>query len=335
MFTPLKAICGAVMLHMATDNYLFTNGRILGASNILFTGLQQLITDPAEAIASSNSLHVLFGMFLAGLSTFLFTPIFLPNYEAHAPWAPFGSWTNLIAGLLVGFGTKLGSGCTSGHMLCGIARGSKRSFVATCTFSVFAMATARIVGSLPTCYDTAGNEVACHNIAENYSAEIPYLAGLLGVIIVLRNVIPKLTSLPASTRATMSSVFSGFAFGTGLLVSGLAAPQKTLGFLAGIPPKFDPSLAMVMLFGVLPNAISVWKSGFFKNVTPLLSTEFSLPQIFDVTPRLIIGAAIFGIGWGVAGVCPGPGILGSFLDGLKGFSWLAGFIPAYYLAGKI
>lgn len=334
MFTPLKAIVGAVMLHTATDNYLFTNGRILGASSILFGGLQQLITDPLEAIVNNNSVHVLFGMFLSALSTYLFTPIFLPSYEAHIPWAPFGQWTNLIAGVLVGFGTKLGSGCTSGHMLCGIARGSKRSFVATATFSAFAMVTARLVGSLPTCFDSAGQEVACHVIAENYSAEIPYLAGLLGVIVVLRNIIPKL-SLPASTRATLSSIFSGFAFGTGLLVSGLASQQKTLGFLAGIPPKFDPSLAMVMLFGVLPNAYSVWQSGFFKNVTPLLTTEFSLPQIFDVTPRLIAGAAIFGIGWGMAGICPGPGILGSFLDGLRGLSWLAGFIPAYYLAGQI
>lgn len=334
MFTPLKACAGAVMLHLATDNYLFTNGRILGASSILFGGLQQLLSDPAEAIANSNSLHVLFGMFLSGLSTFLFTPIFMPSYDAHIPWAPFGSWTNLIAGVLVGFGTKLGSGCTSGHMLCGIARGSKRSFVATATFSVFAMATARIVGSLPTCFDSAGQETACHVIAENYSAEIPYLAGLLGVIFVLRQVIPKL-DLPANTKATVSSIFSGFAFGSGLLVSGLASPQKTLGFLAGIPPKFDPSLALVMVFGVLPNFVSIWKSGFFKNVSPVLSKEFSLPQLFDVTPRLIIGAAIFGIGWGIAGVCPGPGILGSFLDGLRGVSWLAGFIPAYYVAGLV
>lgn len=334
MFTPLKAACGAFMLHEATDNYLFSNGRILGASSILFGGIQQLLQDPITALKTSGSVHVLLGMVLSGVSTYLFTPIFLPNYSAHVPWAPFGQWTNLIAGLLVGFGTKLGSGCTSGHMLCGLARGSERSFVATATFSAVAMITARVVGSLPSCYDAAGQEIACYHIAENYGAELPYLAGLLGAILLLRNLIPKL-NLSLQTRSTLSAVFSGFAFGTGLLVSGLAAPSKTLGFLAGIPPKLDPSLGLVMLFGVLPNAISIWQSGYFSKVKPLLTGDFSLPSAKDVTPRLVLGAAIFGVGWGMAGICPGPGILGSFLDGLRGFSWLVGFLPAYYLASQV
>lgn len=90
-----------------------------------------------------------------------------------------------------------------------------------------------------------------------------------------------------------------------------------------------------MLFGVLPNAISAWKSGYFTKVKPLLTGDFSLPTAKDVTPRLVIGAAIFGVGWGMAGICPGPGILGSFLDGLRGLSWLVGFLPAYYIASQI
>lgn len=108
------------------------------------------------------------------------------------------------------------------------------------------------------------------------------------------------------TRRALAGLFTGTLFGVGLAVSQMANPEKVLSFLR-LVPGWDPSLLLVM-----GGAVAVTFVG-FRLVTrraPLFDTRHHLPgnRIIDV--RLLAGAVIFGLGWGLAGYCPGPALAG-------------------------
>lgn len=104
----------------------------------------------------------------------------------------------------------------------------------------------------------------------------------------------------------LMSLISGLLFGIGLVISGMVNPDKVKGFL-DITRTWDPSLMFVMGGAVVFNFFS------FKYIKtkskPLTSDVFHWPTIKDVNKRLIIGSALFGIGWGIGGICPGPGLV--------------------------
>lgn len=99
----------------------------------------------------------------------------------------------------------------------------------------------------------------------------------------------------------------GLLFGLGLVVAGMSNPAKVLNFLdfAAIPAgTWDPSLAFVMV-----GAIAVTLVGFrlvFNRPQPIFGEKFHLPTASELDARIILGPAIFGVGWGLAGFCPGP-----------------------------
>jgi uncharacterized membrane protein YedE/YeeE len=103
----------------------------------------------------------------------------------------------------------------------------------------------------------------------------------------------------------LSALFCGIIFGLGLCVSQMMNPQKVLGFLdvAGV---WDPSLALVMA-GALAIAGGVWGL-IVRKTSPVLEAEFQVAKVTSIDKPLIVGAAIFGIGWGLSGFCPGPAI---------------------------
>ena len=125
----------------------------------------------------------------------------------------------------------------------------------------------------------------------------------------------------------------GLLLGTGLVVSGMSDPAKVLNFL-DIAGTWDPSLAFVM-----GGAVIVAFLGFrlvLKRPGPLVGEAFQLPQRKDIDARLVLGAALFGIGWGLGGLCPGPALatVGLGAPGVLAFvpSMLAGMWAARRLA---
>jgi uncharacterized membrane protein YedE/YeeE len=123
----------------------------------------------------------------------------------------------------------------------------------------------------------------------------------------------------------LTALLSGLLFGVGLMVSGMANPAKVLGFL-DIAGRWDPSLAFVMVGAIAIGAIAFAFATRLKK--SLLGLPMQIPGSSSVTLRLILGSAVFGVGWGLAGFCPGPALvaLGA------GFPKAWGFVAAM-LAG--
>ena len=101
------------------------------------------------------------------------------------------------------------------------------------------------------------------------------------------------------------SFFVGLLFGLGLIVSGMSNPAKVLGFL-DLAGRWDPSLALVMAGAISVGFLAFRSAG--KMPATLLGSPMQLPDRRDIDRRLIAGSLLFGIGWGLAGICPGPAL---------------------------
>eukprot|EP01035_Chromulina_nebulosa_P018229 gene18229-23898_t len=185
----------------------------------------------------------------------------------------------LLSGFLGGFGTRLGNGCTSGHGLCGLPRLSPRSLVAVLSFM--------LTGAI-----SAINRKYIVEFIDN----IIYLPEFKGNSYSLLTTIASLTvistlynkkynfSLKNFTNYLVTYA-SAFIFGIGLSIAGMCDSRKIINFLDFLNPNgWDPSLIGVLGAGIVKeNLIINWK--------------------------LIVGSALFGISWGISGICPGPGIV--------------------------
>lgn len=105
---------------------------------------------------------------------------------------------------------------------------------------------------------------------------------------------------------TFFALLAGAVFGVGLIVSGMADPAKVLGFL-DLAGNWDPSLAFVMGGAVLVGALAF--SFAHKRTVSLLGLQMRMPTAKQVDRRLVGGGLVFGIGWGIAGFCPGPALV--------------------------
>lgn len=114
---------------------------------------------------------------------------------------------------------------------------------------------------------------------------------------------------------------SGLLFALGLGISGMTHPSKVLGFL-DFAGDWDPSLALVMGGGVLVNLVFFQLA--LRRGAPLLATSFSLPTQTRVDAALVGGSALFGIGWGLGGFCPGP----AFVSAVTGAAPVVAFVVA-------
>ena len=120
-FTPWLSLAGGMVIGLSTALFLLFNGKIAGISGILAGVLKPSTNDISWRLA------FLAGLVLSPIAFALVSP--LPNVEVEASYPVL-----IVAGLLVGIGTRYGSGCTSGHGVCGLSRRSRRSMVATVAF---------------------------------------------------------------------------------------------------------------------------------------------------------------------------------------------------------
>ena len=132
----------------------------------------------------------------------------------------------------------------------------------------------------------------------------------------------------------LSFFMLGLLFAFGLGISGMTQPHKVLGFL-DVAGSWDPALTFVMI-----GAIAVTFAGYrlvLRRPMPVLSTRFNLPTRTQVDTKLIVGGALFGLGWGMAGFCPGPAIValagGSHEVALLVTAMFAGFLVQDLVAG--
>ena len=100
---------------------------------------------------------------------------------------------------------------------------------------------------------------------------------------------------------------AGSLFAAGLVVGGMTLPSKVVGFLDFTSGAWDPSLAFVMIGGLLVYGVAIPLMT-KKRSAPVLAPRFQIPTRSDLTGRLVLGSALFGVGWALAGFCPGPAL---------------------------
>lgn len=121
----------------------------------------------------------------------------------------------------------------------------------------------------------------------------------------------------------LTSLLAGLVFGLGLIVSGMANPAKVLGFL-DLAGRWDPSLAFVM-----GGAIGVGLVAFGmarRRTSSLLGESMRLPAASRIDRRLLTGGLMFGIGWGIAGFCPGPALVALGMGEIKAVIFVASML---------
>lgn len=118
-----------------------------------------------------------------------------------------------------------------------------------------------------------------------------------------------------------SALAAGLLFGLGLAISQMVNPKKILDFL-DVTGNWDPSLALVMA-----GAVGVTMLAFrfvVKRKQPIFDSEFHLPRLTKVDRRLLVGSGVFGLGWGIGGYCPGPGIAALSAGSVEALVFVAG-----------
>jgi uncharacterized protein len=134
----------------------------------------------------------------------------------------------------------------------------------------------------------------------------------------------------------LSPFLAGALFAIGLAVSGMTNPHKVIGFLdlTGRRGPWDPSLAMVMVGAIAVYASAYWLSRRMLQ-KPMAAARFAIFHREDVDSRLLIGSAIFGIGWGLAGYCPGPALVSLATGGAQVIAFCAAMGAGFWVTKKL
>ncbi|CAE6414200.1 unnamed protein product [Rhizoctonia solani] len=373
-FTPIHTLIGASMLGVSAYHVLVLNGGVLGVSGFahrttswfIFKSRKFACTrtpkvePPSDVNPDPDHLALLSvaGLLVGGLMLGFFRqPL---ETELRAQLVDIYSTTSItglqavglvLAGFLVGLGSKLSNGCTSGHMLCGVSRLAPRSLAATMTFFPVSVLTHLLLGRLsPFSLDLVPEQpVGQPSWQLALLLQLPILLYRYGAAFV--------NGLVGDRYARRVVAFAtSFHFALGLTVSGMLRPSKILNFLYLTPTAmktgtWDPSLAMIILAGILPQ-ILVWVASLSDHISqdgtrPAFANSWSVPMPGPnwrkgIDARLITGAALFGAGWGMCGICPGPATV-LFGAGISGqmqsqiwkrvLVWISGFVSGGLLGG--
>lgn len=299
--------------------------------------------------------------FISGVTTVgTFCCILKPSVfgSGSSPAAELSPVGTAVAGLLTGFGTRMGSGCTSGHGICGLPRRSVRSLTAVLTFissgalctygsRVFRDKAAALFASSG-CSELVIGVLNAETFPEAFRPALYLLGGTFLAMRLLsskRKVdsvrdlqqahAPKHIYNEPSIGTHLTSFSCGALFCLGLAIGGMTDPSRVQGFLDFLGPSgWDPTLMGVMGGGVLTNLFTFeWmrRRGNFDNHKSFKFDSHPRNTLIDF--KLLGGAALFGCGWGLSGVCPGPAIAslpGALLKGLNNGAMVL-FVPAMLL----
>jgi uncharacterized protein len=188
-------------------------------------------------------------------------------------------------------------------MLCGISRLSTRSIVSTATFFSTAVAVVQLINPTQSTVPIVDSKFDLFSVL---ALQLP--------VLFYSSIIPQF--VPNRWYKPASSFAIAVHFSFGLALAGMLQPSKIQNFLIlPFSPNFDPTLALVAIGALLPNLLA-WLIRIRYADKPVFSEKFELPTIKDIDWKLIAGSAIFGIGWGLLGICPGPGLVleGAFVE---------------------
>ncbi|KAL3807039.1 hypothetical protein ACHAXA_010426 [Cyclostephanos tholiformis] len=357
-FTPVSGLLGGSLIGLSAATLLIFNGDILGASGLMSSFVvapKKTLTDPSQhwklAFVAAFSLTTRMLIGRDELSD---------ESQGYYFGLPMVSPLGFIAGgFLVGFGTKLGNGCTTGHGICGLARRSTRSLAAVLSFMAAGVLSATACS--PTCpfypyFRESLETIAGHKPTVSNKAigtAIAALASALTLPGLLRRTPKNLDAKESdeiiqvnNKRKVIPAIVSGAIFSLGLKISGMTVSSKINGFLnvKGIKNgSWDPTLACVMGGGLIVSFVSYqWVKGFniVKNDKALecpLSQKssggnFNIPTNSVIDSKLLIGEVMFGLGWGIAGLCPGPAM---FLACAGNQNVLFGWLPSFFIGSLL
>jgi len=196
------------------------------------------------------------------------------------------------------------NGCTSGHGLTGLARLSFRSWFAVPTFMAAGVLAATLSGTATSLPPDGATDTDWALAVTVVACVVALLVCIAGASILMRRI-----NIACATTAApvVAELFVGASFGCGLAISGMARPSKVAAFLDLGSGRWDPSLALVMGGGLLvtfPFFQALQRLGV---EGPVLGGTFELPtNTSHVDLGFVLGAVVFGIGWGICGLCPGP-----------------------------
>lgn len=125
---------------------------------------------------------------------------------------------------------------------------------------------------------------------------------------------------------------AGLLFGAGLVVGGMTSPDKVRAFL-DFTGAWDPTLVFVMGGAVLVHTVAYWLVK--GRPSPVLADAFQIPSRRDVDAKLLLGAAIFGLGWGLGGYCPGPAITSLPGGGISASAFVVAMLASSWATGRI
>ncbi|KAG0699679.1 hypothetical protein DFH29DRAFT_935868 [Suillus ampliporus] len=282
---PLQALLGGIGIALSVHSLLVLNGSVLGVSGFVHRSFR----------GDKSAMASVVGLALGGIAVGIIGDVDTPE-----PQAASSLLRMVFSGLLVGIGTKLANGCTSGHMICGLSRFSLRSLVATVTFFASAVSATHFVhgdalgisGSLDWALDNQGRQFLGATLALGilwFTYTCTALKNGTGdgsKLIILRYLASFLTSL---------------AFAFSIRLGNMVDPHRVLAFLIlPLSSAFDPTLVFLAA-SALPLTTLLYR--YARVEQPRFGGKWNISTSNKIDLRLILGSVIFGIGWGIGGLC--------------------------------
>lgn len=303
---------------------------LVSSRTILFgkvTGISGILSDTITYNQVKDYDRFKATMFIGGiLCGGAIAKVYLP--ACFEDWSTLPVQRLVIAGVLVGFGTKTANGCTSGHGVCGISNFRLRSLAATMAFMLAGFVTAMAADTssfLPKFSNTLPQERA--------GAVVGVMIAVC-IVIVIVSALFKDSSLVTNGygNVIISGIFDcifGITFALAMAVSNMSKLSATISFLD--LRYWNPALAFIMGGAICINAPLQYLIANKGPSKPFLGVEFSCPKLKEVDIKLIGGSIIFGVGWGLCGACPGPAITNVTSGNIYPLIYIASLVLGQYL----